>query len=229
MPRVLAVVLVVGLLVWGLVFVDFGRPHSRRSTASDTEPSAEPSEPTHVQAAPNAEGAKPVQAAAPTAQAASPSSIARPASGSKPQPGAAPTPSAQPATVLDTAPAQPPLGALSTATGELGEGNLSPEYAEMERSYAHEPRDGVWAEAAEHRLRTLLDKSPLASSVGLVNCQQTMCRLLFESDDYELYQRLLAVPGLSSLTGLGPSSAYSHRSGQLSVYFLGRDAVQAAR
>src|SRR5436190_24308890 len=35
------------------------------------------------------------------------------------------------------------------ATGELGEGVLSPEYAELERSYVSEARDGDWARAHE--------------------------------------------------------------------------------
>jgi hypothetical protein len=230
MPRVLAVVVVMGLLVWGLVFVDFGRPRTRRSAATGAEQGVkEPAERTRAQAAVKVERDEPVRSAAPPAQAVTPTSPARPTPASKPHASGAPTPSAQPVPVDDTAAPQPAQGALSTATGELGEGNLSPEYAEMERSYAHEPRDGAWAEAEEQRLRKLLDKSPLASAVGLVNCQQTMCRLLLESDDYEVYKRLLAVPGFTSLTGLGPSSPYSHRSGQLSVYFAARDAAQAAR
>ena len=126
-------------------------------------------------------------------------------------------------------PAPPTRGALSTATGELGEGIMSPEYMEMERSYAHEPRDGAWAEGEEQRLRDVLGKSPLASTVGLVNCQETMCRVLLESDDYDVYSRLLAIPGFRELSGLGPGSAYSHRSGQLSVYFPRRDSAQSPR
>jgi hypothetical protein len=106
----------------------------------------------------------------------------------------------------------------------MGEGNLSPEYAEMERSYAHEPRDGEWAEAEEQRLRKMLAAGPLAADVALVNCQETLCRLLLESDDFGLYGRLLQTPGFTAMTGLNASSPYSYRSGQLSVYFPRRDA-----
>lgn len=225
MARLLAVVVVVGLLVWGLAFLDFGRPRTRTRSQATREPAAaaEP-EP----AAPRA-AAKVAREPAPEAAArAQEPPLASPVA-QRPQQGhetASKGPATAPTGPAPAATAQPRAdapaakrGALSTATGELGEGILSPEYAEMERSYAHEPRDGAWAEAEEQRLRALLGKSSVASEVVLVNCQETLCRVMFESDDYDLYRRLLSVPGFRDLTGLEPSSPYSHRSGQLSVYF----------
>ena len=220
MPRVMVVVVIVGVLVWALVFVDFGRPRVRRDAAA-----AEPVASTEAAVEPAA--SEPVAAPRPAPAAAVQRAI-------EVQPGAqkradvtarqtvaAIDPSARP--VSAAAPTdRPSTGALSTATGELGEGYLSPEYAEMERAYTHEPRDGEWAEAEEERLRAMLAATPFASAVGLVNCQETVCRLLFESDDNLLYDRLLASRAFTQATGLSRSSPYSHRSGQLSVYFQRR-------
>jgi hypothetical protein len=236
MPRVMLVVLGLGVLVWGLAFFDFGKPRTRSKSVATHE--AEPTAETGPGPAPahttSTAARAPVRATPPKplgATTGGPTLLPRP-------PGGAPaaeqeqhvalrrpsTPAAEP-----EPPAAPTRGALSTATGELGEGIMSPEYTEMERSYAHEPRDGAWADGEEQRLRAVLGSSPLASTVGLVNCQESMCRVLLESDDYDVYSRLLAIPGFRELTGLGPGSAYSHRSGQLSVYFPRRASDQAQR
>jgi hypothetical protein len=105
------------------------------------------------------------------------------------------------------------------ATGELGEGVLSPEYTELERHYVEEPRDGEWAVAQEQRIRELFRDQPLAEKVAIVNCQQTVCRIVLETGSNDGWQQLLQVPGLTQQTKLAPQSPYSLRSGQLSVYF----------
>lgn len=230
MPRVMVVVLGVGVLVWALAFFDFGgRPRARGGAAAAVEPSAVATR-TEVaartpagQPKPKADRPGPTVARAPVALAAPRSAVRAEPNVIALRPSKSEAPMAQPEVRSHD------QGALSTVTGELGEGSLSPEYAEMERTYAHEPRDGLWAEGEERHLRDLLARSGLASEVGLVNCQETLCRVLLESDDHDLYARLLAVPGWTELTGLGPGSTYSHRSGQLSVYFSRRGSGQAAR
>jgi len=227
---------VVGLavLVWALAFLDFGRPRPRAEPRARDEPHDAVSGPAptptrQVGARPAVSATQPATAetvtpvSAPLAPAAVLAAKAEPYIALRPSPKQAVAPQPTPP------PPPPTRGALSTATGEIGEGIMSPEYVEMERTYAHEPRDGAWAEGEEQRLRGLLDHSPLASAVGLVNCQESLCRVLLESDDYDVYSRLLAIPGFTELTGLGPGSAYSHRSGQLSVYFSPRGSTERAR
>jgi hypothetical protein len=129
------------------------------------------------------------------------------------------TPSGQPA---QKAPAR-------EGTGELGEGILSPEFVEYEQKYAREVRDGDWASAQEERLNELLNNQTFADEVGLVHCQQTLCRIVLESDmdAKNTFQKLIGIPGLHEQTGLGPDTPYSLRSGQLSVYFRAREATSA--
>jgi hypothetical protein len=107
----------------------------------------------------------------------------------------------------------------SAPTGEIGQGVRSPEYARFEHSYADEPRDGEWAPAHEQRIRELLHDAALADKVALVHCQQSVCRIVLETDSPDVWNQLLAVPGLPDETALSPQSPYSLRSGQLSVYF----------
>jgi hypothetical protein len=114
----------------------------------------------------------------------------------------------------------PPEQAIEKeGTGELGEGLLSPEFRELEQTYVHEPREGVWALEQERRLHLLFRDQPLREQLVLAHCQQTLCRLVFQGSEPDLYERLLAVPGLATETGLGPETPYSLRSGQLVVYF----------
>jgi hypothetical protein len=226
MPRVIAVVVGVGLLVWGMAFVDFGRPRARRDAAAVESPAA--AEPGSGVATKE----RAIEVPSETPRGADPDRAieARPMAAAPPGVGPRVTSTASSATVASAArseallgsPDSPARGALSTATGELGEGYLSPEYAEMERSYTLEPRDGHWAEVEEERLRAMLAGTSLAASVALVNCQETLCRLMFESDDHAMYRTLLSAPGFKEATGLGDGSPYSHRSGQLSVYFSRR-------
>jgi hypothetical protein len=103
--------------------------------------------------------------------------------------------------------------------GELGEGILSPEYAELERQYSHEARDGDWAASHEQRIVALLEQQALRSHVALIHCQQTVCRIVLETEARDAFAQLLQVPGMSAATGLSARSPYSLRAGQLSVYF----------
>jgi hypothetical protein len=126
-------------------------------------------------------------------------------------------------------PAPQPRKPAPEGTGELGEGLLSPEFVEYEQNYAREARDGEWAEAEEQRLRDMLDKEAWSDEVGLVHCQQTLCRIVLETDvdARNAFQQLIGVPGLREATGLGPDTPYSLRSGQLSVYFRARAGAAA--
>jgi len=115
------------------------------------------------------------------------------------------------------------------ATGELGEGILSPDFVELERQYADEPRDGEWALAEEQRVRALLRNQPLEKNVVLVHCQQSVCRMVLESDSPDVFKQLLEVPGLREETSLAPQTPYSLQSGQLALYFRRpEDTAQAA-
>jgi hypothetical protein len=137
--------------------------------------------------------------------------IGKPASGSTAVPTAA-----------TVAPTGAPGAQDEALRGELGEGVISPEYAEIEQSYADEPRDGPWATAEEQRIRSVLGGSAIGEQVALVHCQDTVCRIVLESDSPQAFEQLLQVPGLPAATGLAPGSPYSLRGGQLSVYFHGR-------
>lgn len=125
-----------------------------------------------------------------------------------------------------TEPTPPPF-----AAGELGEGALSPELRELERSHATEERDPLWAPEMEQRVQALFDQQPwLAPELALLNCQSSTCRLVVEDMRPEQAEQLLYLPGLRALTGLGPGSPYSLRAGQLSLYFRrGDEAAGAAR
>jgi hypothetical protein len=56
----------------------------------------------------------------------------------------------------------------------------------------------------------------------LVSCQDSVCRLVLQTDNRDAFQQLVQVKGLSELTGITTSTPYSLRSGQLSVYFKRR-------
>ncbi|MFI5308563.1 MAG: hypothetical protein ACHQ53_14485 [Polyangiales bacterium] len=119
-------------------------------------------------------------------------------------------------------------GVQAPASGELGEGILSPDFVELERQYSDEPRDGEWALAEEQRVRELLRDQPLAKDVVLVHCQQTVCRMVLESDSPDIFKQLIDVPGLREETSLGPQTPYSLQSGQLAVYFRKPEATAQA-
>lgn len=118
----------------------------------------------------------------------------------------------------DAPPAQP---REMRATAELGAGSGSPQYAHAEQKFAGEARDGVWASAQEQRVRSLLEPQAWSDRVSVLNCQQSTCRIVIETDSEttEPFQKLLAVPGIGEATGIGAGTPYSMRNGQLSLYF----------
>jgi hypothetical protein len=122
------------------------------------------------------------------------------------------------APVEDDAPAQPPQ---VRATGEIGQGTLSPGYAATEQKFAGEARDGAWASAQEQRVRELLQPQAWSDRVSVVNCQQSTCRIMIETDSEtnEPFRQLVGVPGLSDAAGIVAGTPYSMRNGQLSLYF----------
>jgi hypothetical protein len=113
--------------------------------------------------------------------------------------------------------------AVEVATGELGEGVLSPEYNELEQQYIREPRDGSWARPQEDKVLALFEGHPLQHQVVLVHCQETVCRIVVEGSDAAAFKQLLTVPDLQDVTGIAAGTPYSLRTGQLSVFFRRSD------
>jgi hypothetical protein len=112
--------------------------------------------------------------------------------------------------------------------GEHGEGVTSPQFVQLETDYTSEPRDGVWATAEETRLAQLIQQHPISKELALLNCQDSVCRIMLETKSKDAFERLLSVPGLAEATGLSSSSPYSLRSGQLSVYYRRTDTATAS-
>lgn len=232
MPRVFVLVAVAGVLVWAAALVQVDERPAPVAQTSDAPalPSTKPEldAPSPTKRAPAAE---PAATATLTAtgkaplpltrvQPVGPRSLWATASATMRAARDALAPGAQPA------PAGPPAPG-DVATGELGEGVLSPEYAAVEREYVYEPRDGEWAAQQEGQIRDLLRGSPLAAQLAIVNCQQTICRVVLERAPADAFKQLLQVHGLPDLTGLNPNTPYSYRAGQLSVYFTRRSAIIA--
>jgi hypothetical protein len=107
------------------------------------------------------------------------------------------------------------------ATGDIGEGLSSPGYVAAEHNFAGEARDGAWASAQEQRVRALLEPQAWSDHVAVLNCQQSTCRMVIETDSVtrEPFDQLLAVPGLSDATGIASGTPYSLHNGQLALYF----------
>ena len=114
------------------------------------------------------------------------------------------------------------------ATGELGEGILSPDYKELEQSYVHEPRDGPWASEHERTLRHALFASELRERVLMVNCQSTVCRIHLEPQGTDPFGDLLRVPGLAAAAGIDTSTPYSLNGSELVVYARPEDAAPSS-
>jgi hypothetical protein len=225
---VLLLILAAVVVVWAGALLDFKKQRAQSSAKPqpgepEATPSAQPAPLPVVASRPKPNPPQPAQTIAPPQMAA-------PSVGQ----GPAPSPVAQgPLQVIGkvartfltathgAGPASTPEQPIQVpeATGELGEGVLSPEYTELERHYVDEPRDGEWSMQEEQRIRELLHGQPLSEKVALVNCQQTVCRIVLETGSNDAWQQLLQVPGLAELTKLTPQSPYSLRSGQLSVYF----------
>ena len=126
--------------------------------------------------------------------------------------------------VLSPAPKAPRAPAPAAAPdpeseGELGDGAHSPLYAELERNYANESRNGDWALPEEQRLRGLLRGRPIAKQLALLNCQDTVCKIVLDGVSREAVSELLNVPGLREEARLDARSPYSLRGGQLTLFF----------
>jgi hypothetical protein len=117
----------------------------------------------------------------------------------------------------------------SPALGEIGSGATSKEFAALEQHYVEEVRDGAWALGEEQRVRALLRDQSLDGTVALVHCQETTCRMVLDGASPSAFERLLQVPGLSQETALSLESPYSLRSGQLAVYFRRADVQAQAK
>lgn len=208
--RSVGLVLCAALAVWGLLLLDV-RGERRSEAASRPASAARPSEGAEAAIG----GARPVASAAPTWPERL---LGKLTSRSRPPParaeataaGAAVTPAGSTLSGRD-APPRP--------SGELGEGELSPEFKELEQQYADDARDEARAEHTEHELRQLFKDHPLANKLAVLNCQTEICRLVLEDIGSEDVSELLYLPGLRRLTGLGPDSPYSLRAGQFSLYF----------
>jgi hypothetical protein len=235
--RVLWVMVAAGALVWAGALLDFGRAHDgpRRASQSATDAAPEPAERTSARAnersgAAQASAKTAAPAPSPSTSAANARSAAAPDSAGRPRPGqgdvrvvgSRPSATAVPAAAARTEQGTAAASEQDALRGELGEGVRSPEYVEIEEGYVNEPRDGPWATAEEQRVRAVLGGSAVAKDVALVHCQDTVCKIVLQTDSADAFERLVQVPGISAATGIGPSTPYSLRGGQLSVYFRGK-------
>jgi hypothetical protein len=230
MPRALWLVLAAGVAVWAAAFLQVEERAIPAAAAPEPEAatSAPASRPVAVAVAREASPAPgedaPAAAAAPTRapnvlQPSGPRGLLGTAS--------ATIRAARDAFVPGPRPVPPPepVSPDQVATGELGEGVFSPEYHALERAYTHEPRDGAWAANEERLIRFSLRATPLNQQLSLVNCQQTICRMVFERAQPDAFKQLAQNPELAKITGISSASPYSYRSGQLSVYFARRSAI----
>jgi len=231
--RLLWLMLSASALVWAGALLDFGGAHDPKRAGSGGPASAAPAVPQQPLTGAR-DGNVRAQARA-EVESGQPSTIPSPP-GSTTPPGARPRPgqggihvigkAASGTAVARTAPTgvvpdeQAAEGEMPR--GELGEGVLSPEYAAIEQDYVQEVRDGPWAMAEEKNLRALLSMSEVAKDVALVSCQDSVCRLVLQTDNRDAFQQLVQVKGLSDTTGITASTPYSLRGGQLSVYFKRR-------
>jgi len=115
------------------------------------------------------------------------------------------------------------------ATGELGEGILSPDYKLFEESYVQEPRDGPWAYENERKIRTTLMSSELAERIVIVHCQSTVCRIQLQPQGNDPFGELVRVPGLAAVSGIDSSTPYSLNGSELIVYARPENATPQPR
>jgi hypothetical protein len=217
--------LVAGVAVWALALIDVGgAPRRPGSSAAESPETARPAQ------AASAELAEPATRTAPAAHVESRAAVGQPSSFAQLRAGEKPPlvkggrvhligSRTEAVMAAHAAAAREPGAASEPEPGELGEGVLSPEFVELERSYVDEPREGPWALAHEQRVRALLRAAPVGRHVVLVSCQQTVCRIVIEPASADAFAQLTQVPGLREATGLGSATPYSLRGGQLSVYF----------
>ncbi len=231
--RLLWLVPAAGVAVWGGALIDFGHkdatPPAPEARAEQGAPPAAP--PERAARLPAAAPAAAVRAGRMLGSRAAVSSVRtgggpgvaapRPGQGSVAVIGAAEQGRRGPARVAAaaSAAAAEPDAPQAADTRELGQGVGSPQLAALEHDYVEEARDGPWALAEEQRVRALLRGQPLAPDVVLVHCQQSVCRMVLQTDSADAFQQLLQVPGLSAETALDGSSPFSLHGGQLAVYF----------
>jgi hypothetical protein len=242
--RVLWMMAAAGALVWAGALLDLGGAHGgpRRAGPSETDPAPTSAERTSERASERSGTASAKTAApapSPSASAASARAAGAPDGKRGPRPGqgdvhvigSRPSATAAPGAAARTEQGPAAVPERDELRGELGEGVLSPEYVESEQGYVNEPRDGAWATVEEQRVRAVLSGSAVGKDVALVHCQETVCKIVLQTDSADAFQRLLQVPGISVATGIGPSTPYSLRGGQLSVYFRGKreDGAPAAK
>lgn len=228
MSRALWLLLAAGVAVWAAAFLQV---EERVTPAAASEPEPEPTLTEPAPPAPSVPSAPPQPAAAveavPVAQSVpAPNVVQPPASRGLLASATATIRAARDAFIpAPTRPGDGPPAPDQVATGELGEGTSSPEYHAVERAYTHEPRDGAWAANEERLLRFSLRSTPLNQQLALVNCQQTICRMVFERAEANAFEQLVRNPELVKITGLSAASPHSYRSGQLSVYFARRSVI----
>jgi hypothetical protein len=228
MKRAVGLVLFTACAVWGVLLLDLrGGREKRSATDAQTDASQAVGSAPHV---PIAERTKlepsakaPAQASVPktraAAQESSSTTLRGPGSGDVRVIGAqaatrsGPTKPGGANTSAATAQARG-----EEATGELGEGIMSPDFVELEADYTQEPREGAWAIEHERRIRQLLYASELGDHIVIVHCLSTVCRIHINPPGDDPLGELLRVPGLVEHTNLDRSTPYSLKNGELIVY-----------
>jgi hypothetical protein len=237
--RVVLLLLAALLLMWGGVLLDLGRPARRAGSAAPAAEAEAEAE------APDERAAVPERGRATAAAGPEPSSAVEPAVAAElpavngPRARSVDGPMGRAELVATAARAVSsvgtPVNGSGEATdpdellGELGEGARSPDYVELETDYSAEPRDGVWARAEERRIADLFAGHPLGRQLSMLNCQDSVCRIVLETQSKDAFDQLLEVPGLMEATGLSRQTPYSLRSGQLSVFYRRADAARASK
>lgn len=232
--RKLVLLAAAGAGVWMLALLDFGarkpaldvQDEPQAAATDEPLPAAARRNSAHVREAEEPEPPAPGPAAASKPAPASLSGLMRAAQGTVAVIGKAARAAlggGHPHASDDDAPEQagPAQPREMPATAELGAGSGSPEYAHAEQKFSGEARDGAWASAQEQRVRSLLEPQAWSNHLSVLNCQQSTCRIVIETDSETTapFQQLLAVPGIGEATGIGAGTPYSMRNGQLSVYF----------
>jgi hypothetical protein len=237
MKGTLTLVIVAAIATWAFLFFPLEKPKGPRQAGK--------TESTH-DATPKASEPVPRPGRAPEPEPAEPATSSAPASAVPPRPGATSSGSSLPAGRGDvrvigaTQPgasaigqAEPPPVAFdpdkAEATGELGEGILSPDYKLLEESYVHEPRDGPWATQHEAKIRDALYRSELREDVVIVHCQSTVCRIHLNPRGKDPFADLVRVPGLAAAAGLDSSTPYSLNGTELVVYARPENAEPTPR
>lgn len=229
MKGTLTLVIVAAIATWAFLFFPLEKPKGPRqagktegahdATPKASEPVPRPGRAPEPEPAARTTSPAPASAVAerPGASSSSSSSSSLPSgSGDVRVIGATPPNAA--AVGQGQAPRAPFDPDKAEATGELGEGILSPDYRLLEESYVHEPRDGPWATQHEAKIRDALYRSELREDVVIVHCQSTVCRIHLNPRGKDPFADLVRVPGLAAAAGLDSSTPYSLNGTELIVY-----------